>query len=77
MDAIRPYIAAVSGVKNSGKTTFLEKLIPELKKEDTVRRCSNMTDMNFRRIQKEQILSGSGRRELSEPVFFPEADGWR
>ena len=32
MDAVRPYIAAVSGVKNSGKTTFLEKLIPELKK---------------------------------------------
>lgn len=25
-----PYIAAVSGVKNSGKTTFLEKLIPVL-----------------------------------------------
>lgn len=37
VDAVRPYIAAVSGVKNSGKTTFLEKLIPELKKEDTVR----------------------------------------
>ena len=32
MDAVRPFIAAVSGVKNSGKTTFLEKLIPELKK---------------------------------------------
>lgn len=32
MDAVRPYIAAVSGVKNAGKTTFLEKLIPELKK---------------------------------------------
>lgn len=32
MDAVRPYIAAVSGVKNSGKTTFLEKLVPELVK---------------------------------------------
>lgn len=31
MDAVRrPYIVAVSGVKNSGKTTFLEKLIGEL-----------------------------------------------
>lgn len=30
MDAVSPYMAAVSGVKNSGKTTFLEKLIPEL-----------------------------------------------
>lgn len=31
MDAVRrPYIAAVSGVKNSGKTTFLEKLVAEL-----------------------------------------------
>lgn len=32
MDAVkRPYIFAVSGVKNSGKTTFLTKLIPALK----------------------------------------------
>ncbi len=31
MDVVkRPYVAAVSGVKNSGKTTFLEKLIPVL-----------------------------------------------
>lgn len=30
MDAVKrkPYVFAVSGVKNSGKTTFLEKLIP-------------------------------------------------
>lgn len=33
MEALKkPYMAAVSGVKNSGKTTFLEKLIPELTK---------------------------------------------
>lgn len=32
MDAVKkPVIAAVSGVKNSGKTTFLEKLVAELK----------------------------------------------
>ena len=32
MDAVRkPVIAAVSGVKNSGKTTFLEKLVSLLK----------------------------------------------
>lgn len=34
MDAVKrtgkPFIAAVSGVKNSGKTTFMEKLISEL-----------------------------------------------
>lgn len=31
MDAVKkPFLAAVSGVKNSGKTTFLEKLVPEL-----------------------------------------------
>lgn len=34
MDAVRksekPFVAAVSGVKNSGKTTFLEKLVKEL-----------------------------------------------
>ena len=34
MDAVRkpekPFAAAVSGVKNSGKTTFLEKLVKEL-----------------------------------------------
>ncbi len=31
MDAVkRPIIAAVSGVKNSGKTTFLQKLVKEL-----------------------------------------------
>ena len=31
MDAVKkPFLAAVSGVKNSGKTTFLEKLLPEL-----------------------------------------------
>ncbi len=31
MDAVkRPVIAAVSGVKNSGKTTFLQKLVKEL-----------------------------------------------
>lgn len=33
MDAVKkPYVAAVSGVKNSGKTTFLEKLVRELTK---------------------------------------------
>ena len=38
MDAVKkPYVAAVSGVKNSGKTTFLEKLVRELTKEDTER----------------------------------------
>ncbi len=36
MDIIRetknkPYVIAISGVKNSGKTTFIEKLIPVLK----------------------------------------------
>ena len=31
MDAMKkPFIAAVSGIKNSGKTTFLEKLVKEL-----------------------------------------------
>lgn len=31
MDAVKkPLIAAVSGIKNSGKTTFLEKLVKEL-----------------------------------------------
>lgn len=31
MDAVKkPFIAAVSGIKNSGKTTFLEKLVKEL-----------------------------------------------
>lgn len=29
----RPFVAAVSGVKNSGKTTFLSKLIPVLKEQ--------------------------------------------
>lgn len=28
----QPYLAAISGVKNSGKTTFLEHLVAELKK---------------------------------------------
>lgn len=28
----QPYLAAISGVKNSGKTTFLEHLVSELKK---------------------------------------------
>ena len=36
MDAVKktekPFVAAVSGVKNSGKTTFLEKLVAELTK---------------------------------------------
>lgn len=33
MDALKePFVAAISGVKNSGKTTFLEKLVRELKR---------------------------------------------
>ena len=33
MDAVKkPFMVAGSGVKNSGKTTFLEHLVPELKK---------------------------------------------
>ena len=39
MDAVKrtgkPFIAAVSGVKNSGKTTFMEKLISNLPDRDT------------------------------------------
>ncbi len=39
MDIIRetknkPYVVAISGVKNSGKMTFIEKLIPILKKAE-------------------------------------------
>ena len=34
MDAVRkPLVVAVSGVKNSGKTTFLEHLLPILNKK--------------------------------------------
>lgn len=34
MDAVKkPFLAAVSGVKNSGKTTFIEKLIPVLQRK--------------------------------------------
>ncbi|MDD7219594.1 MAG: molybdopterin-guanine dinucleotide biosynthesis protein B [Clostridia bacterium] len=33
MDVVKkPFVVAVSGVKNSGKTTFIEKLIPVLKR---------------------------------------------
>lgn len=37
MDAVEgktPYVAAISGVKNSGKTTFLEHLIPCLRRRE-------------------------------------------
>lgn len=34
MDAVKkPFLVAVSGVKNSGKTTFIEKLIPVLQRK--------------------------------------------
>ena len=32
ISAVKQYVLAVSGVKNSGKTTLITKLLPELKK---------------------------------------------
>ena len=31
MSARKPFVAAISGIKNSGKTTFLEHLVPVLR----------------------------------------------
>ena len=78
MDAVKrtgkPFIAAVSGVKNSGKTTFMEKLISELAGQG-YRVAVIKHVMNFRRTGRERTLTGCVRQALTEPVFFPPDSG--
>ena len=73
MDAVKrtgkPFIAAVSGVKNSGKTTFMEKLISELAGQGY--QVSGL----LLYAGTERTLTGCVRQALTEPVFFPPDSG--
>ena len=67
----QPFLFAISGVKNSGKTTLITKLIPLFKNTDFVQQLSNMTDMNLRQMYRAQIPIGIYRREPMGLRCFP------
>ncbi len=47
MSARKPFVAAISGIKNSGKTTFLEHLVPVLRARGCGWPSSSTTGMIF------------------------------
>lgn len=69
-------IFAVSGVKDSGKTTLISRLIPHFKRKGLSVSVIKHDGHDFIPDVPERTLTGCGAPERRERRYFPAAGRW-